>query len=74
MTTLEEYLKFLVKCELPLSLKVELKVTLQEHFEEESGQWVRRQLDRINKYHSHKVLFPMLRRTLREEWRRKKFQ
>ncbi len=48
MSTTQEYVEFLMGCSLPSNLKYELKMVLQNHFEEEPGQWIRRQLYRIH--------------------------
>ncbi len=74
MSTTQEYVEFLMGCSLPSNLKYELKMVLQNHFEEEPGQWIRRQLDRIHQHYSNKTLVPGLLRSLEDDWRRRRIQ
>ncbi len=74
MSTPQEYVEFLMSYRLPYDLKLQLKMVLQNHFEEESGQWIRRQLDRIQENRSNKILLPGMLHSLENDWRRRRAQ
>ncbi len=74
MSTPQEYVEFLMSYRLPSNLKYELKMVLQNHFQEEPGQWIRRQLDRIHQHHSNKVIVPGLLRSLECDWKNRRTQ
>ncbi len=74
MKKVEDYVEFLMDehqiHRLPRSMRLQMKMVLENHFEDESGMWIRRQLDLIHKHvDGDKELLAGLINSLRTDWR-----